>query len=335
MKRLINVVFLLMFVMASEAQTLVAVTDKEFALHGNKHDYESLSIYWWPNEETADGMPYVEKDGVYNPEYKKYDYPRLLQLRSNLNNSAARFLSTGNKKDFDDFCKQLDVWFLNKGTRMNPNFSYSQFIPGRNGSVGQAGGIIDAYNFLSIFDNIDDINSRQSLGWSRNRNMRKWAKNFYKWLLNSPQGKEESRRTNNHGLAYDVICYRFAMFVGDKEGCREIARSFAEKRINSQINADGRQPEELRRTRAFKYSCYNLEHMVDFCEILSRDGINYIDGDGSRIKEALLFLAPFLDNPKSFPYQEIGSWQEGENMLKKQIKRCKELSNDPRIKRLK
>lgn len=319
----------------AEAQTFVSVTDKQKSYHHDKHDYESISIYWWPNESSADGLPYVEKDGVYNPEYKNYDLPRLLQLSHNLQTSAQQFLSTGQTQYYDAFCKQLDVWFLDRSTRMNPNFNYSQFIPGRDGDVGQAGGIIDAYNFLSILDNIDDINARKSLGWNRNRKFKKWAKAFYQWLLTSPQGLTEQSRKNNHGLAYDVICYRFAMFVGDTDKCRDIQQQFAAKRINSQIQPDGLQPEELRRTRAFKYSCYNLEHMIDFCEILSRQGINYIDGDGCRIKEALLFLYPYLSDRSSFSYQEIGPWSECEQMLRNEIVRIKKLSNDPRIKALK
>ena len=55
-------------------QKLVAVTDKTFAApSGNKHDYLSLSIYFWPNPATADGLPYVLRDGKMNPENRDYD----------------------------------------------------------------------------------------------------------------------------------------------------------------------------------------------------------------------------------------------------------------------
>ena len=41
------------------------------------HDYRSLAIYWWPNPDTPDGLPYVNRDGERNPETEKYDAPQL------------------------------------------------------------------------------------------------------------------------------------------------------------------------------------------------------------------------------------------------------------------
>src|SRR5688572_12712213 len=39
---------------------------------GDKHDYMSLAPYHWPNPATADGLPYIRKDGQTNPEVKEY-----------------------------------------------------------------------------------------------------------------------------------------------------------------------------------------------------------------------------------------------------------------------
>ncbi len=55
-----------------------AVTDKLFpAPSGDKHDYVSLSKYFWPNPKTSDGLPYVLLDGETNPENRQYDASRL------------------------------------------------------------------------------------------------------------------------------------------------------------------------------------------------------------------------------------------------------------------
>ena len=46
-----------------------SVTDKTLSPpSGNKHDYMSLAPYWWPNPNTANGLPYIRRDGVVNPE---------------------------------------------------------------------------------------------------------------------------------------------------------------------------------------------------------------------------------------------------------------------------
>src|SRR5947207_3282136 len=44
-----------------------SVKDKaEVAPSGDKHDYLSYARYWWPNPDTADGLPYVRRDGRTN-----------------------------------------------------------------------------------------------------------------------------------------------------------------------------------------------------------------------------------------------------------------------------
>ena len=44
---------------------------------GDKHDYMSLSPYWWPDPSKSDGKPYIRKDGLVNPERSKYDLDAL------------------------------------------------------------------------------------------------------------------------------------------------------------------------------------------------------------------------------------------------------------------
>ena len=34
---------------------------------GDRHDYLSIGPYWWPNPDTADGRPYVRRDGQVIP----------------------------------------------------------------------------------------------------------------------------------------------------------------------------------------------------------------------------------------------------------------------------
>src|SRR4051794_37378867 len=34
---------------------------------GDKHDYMSLSPYWWADPAKADGLPYIRRDGEFNP----------------------------------------------------------------------------------------------------------------------------------------------------------------------------------------------------------------------------------------------------------------------------
>ena len=35
---------------------------------GGPHDYYSNGDYWWPNPDTKDGLPYIQRDGQTNPD---------------------------------------------------------------------------------------------------------------------------------------------------------------------------------------------------------------------------------------------------------------------------
>ena len=45
-----------------------SVTDKtNEPPSGDKHDYLSMAPYWWPDENSKDGLPYIRKDGLRVP----------------------------------------------------------------------------------------------------------------------------------------------------------------------------------------------------------------------------------------------------------------------------
>src|SRR4051794_15482581 len=53
---------------AMKVSTL-SVTDKQSTPpSGDKHDYMSLAPYWWPDPKSANGLPYIRRDGERNPE---------------------------------------------------------------------------------------------------------------------------------------------------------------------------------------------------------------------------------------------------------------------------
>lgn len=293
----------------------VAVTDKPTSRSGNKHNFEALSIYTWPDPNNPDG-PYIVRDGQPNPEYKEYDLPRLEELVKRTGALSRAFYVTGDEKYYDAFCHQIDAWFITRKTKMKPNFEYNQFIPGRNNGKGNSAGLIDAYNFINVLEAVRLVESKRSLGNSRTKKLKKWFKSFAHWMQTSEMGMQEARATNNHGTAYDITLYVIGKYIGDDAACQSILDQFAERRINPQIQPDGSQPEELKRTKAFNYSVYNLQHLVDFCIIQRNLGNDYLNGDGRRIKTAIEYLDQFVGHRDLFPYQEIGNWEEQERNVR-------------------
>src|SRR5262245_33391507 len=50
----------------------LSVMDKSFTpVSGNKHDYMSQAPYFWYDSTKPNGLPYMRKDGVRNPEINK------------------------------------------------------------------------------------------------------------------------------------------------------------------------------------------------------------------------------------------------------------------------
>eukprot|EP00729_Bicosta_minor_P009349 gene9349-12951_t len=61
-------------------KTFTVMSKPEPGPSGNLHDFFSLATYWWPNPNTKDGIPYIRKDGIVNPETFLYDSVPLSQM---------------------------------------------------------------------------------------------------------------------------------------------------------------------------------------------------------------------------------------------------------------
>ena len=306
----------------------VAVTDKKECRSGDVHNFESLSIYFWPDPEKEDGLPYIGKDGQINPEYKQYDLPRLDRLISSCRILAIAYALTGEKRYYTALCRQLDTWFINKATRMNPSFEYAQFIPGRNGNRGNNAGLIDAYNFIDIIEAVRLVEQTKSIGKSRKKKLKRWFGDFAGWMQTSDLGIAQKATTNNLGSAYDITLYSFCTFSGKTKACKPILDNFADSRLKTQIMADGSQPLELSRTRALNYSLYNLTHIIDFFTMLQRQGKPLEGAD--QVMKALQYLEQFIGHQEAFPYKETGNWLQAEKQLKSEYNRFLLLRSDSR-----
>ena len=104
---------------------------------------------------------------------------------------------------------------------------------------------------------------------------------------------------------------------------QEVINAIPQRRIFTQIEPDGRQPHELRRTLAFGYSQFNLSHFIDIFLMAQKIGIsidNATSTDGRNFYKAMDFLAPYVGKDvKDWPYQQISEWDY------KQQEFCKDL----------
>lgn len=283
-----------------------SVVDKEFTPpSGDKHDYMSLSIYWWPNPITR--IPYIHKDGQRNPEADKYDGKKIMQMANDVRVLALAWYYTGDIKYAQKAGQFVRVWFLDDATRMNPNMNYAQGVPGLYSGGRQ--GIIETVPLATrVLDSVLLI--KNSPAWSQNdhKNLQKWFADYADWLQTSKLGKKEQVRKNNHGNWYDLQLACFAAFAENDELIKKVFTESVPARISSQIQPDGKMPQELRRTKSFDYSCYNLKALFYLAQLGTKYGYDiydYTGTDGQSISKALDYLLNFRTQPENWQYEQI------------------------------
>lgn len=295
-------------------EPLSVVMKESIPASGDRHDYMSLARYFWPDPSKVDGLPYINRDGMSNPELEKLDRIPLGLTADRVTHLALAWYFSGDEKYARKATELLRVWFLDKNTCMNPNLKYAQMIPGRNGNKGRSFGVLDAYSFVEMLDGVSLLESSKSFTKRDSRQLKMWFGRLLDWILTSPQGREEAAAQNNHGTVYDVQVIAYALYTGRLDIAEAVIRSVPEKRIFTQVEPDGRQPYELRRTLAFGYSQYNLSHYIDIFQMARNLGIQSIDNrvsaDGRSFYKAMDFLLDYLGKDvQLWPYSQITGWE--------------------------
>ncbi len=277
---------------------------------GDVHDYMSLAPYFWPDQKSKTGLPYIRHDGQLNPESrdeKNNDGPRIGRMADAIETLALAYYFSGDEKYAAQAAAFARAWFLDPTTRMNPNLRYAQAVLGVN--EGRGTGILEGRHIAVAADAIGLLACSKSWTPSDQKQLNAWLESYFDWLLNSPAGKEEQAAQNNHGTWYDVQAVRLALCLGRTEVARTILEQAKQSRIARQIESDGKQPEELVRTTSLSYSRFNLDALCELATLGEHAGVDlwhFQTADGRSIRGGIEFLMPYLDEPaKQWPYQQI------------------------------
>lgn len=289
-----------------EMPTLKVTARKLHADSGNIHDYASIGTYWWPNPETENGLPYIKRDGMTNPDAIDSNSHETLCKNVFILALAAyyfediKYAKSANEALYD--------WFLNPETYMSPNAEYAQFIPGV--CKGRGIGIIDFRFTYDIFDAVAILESLGMIENERIETLKSWHSDFLDWLITSENGNAEEMEPNNHGTWFDAIILSIAAFTNRPELFKKYATLSYQRRFLGQVKTDGSQPHELARTMALIYSISNIQGLITIVNVAESEGyhdfMKYEDAYGASIlKKAIDFLYPYAMDIKSFPYQEL------------------------------
>lgn len=288
---------------------------KQVPASGDKHDYMSTGPYWWPDPTKADGLPYIRKDGLRNPEYYEItDSQEMDRVEDDAETMALAYYFTKEDKYAHWASQIIKTWFLNSETRQNPNLNFGQAIPGIN--TGRGIGLIETRGLFRVIDAailIQDSNS-----WSREDHsaLKKWFSEYLTWMVESPIGKDEADEHNNHGTHYSVQAISYAIFTDRPEIALAEIEVF-KNRLESQLKPDGSQPFELARTKSWNYANMNLDGYFIAARLAENSQIdiwNYQTKEGKNIKAAVDWLLPYIKSEKKWEYEQIQNIDFGETV---------------------
>jgi hypothetical protein len=97
----------------------------------------------------------------------------------------------------------------------------------------------------------------------------------------------------------------FAHLVGDTASLSFCRTRFKTVLLPNQMAANGSFPEELRRTKPYNYSLFNLEGLALICQVLSVPGDNLWEftlSDGRNMRKGTEFLYPYIVDKSKWPY---------------------------------
>ena len=283
-----------------------SVMDKtKTAASGDKHDYYSFAPYWWPDPTKLDGRPYLRRDGENNPDAKVgTDSAAFARTCNAVETLGLAYWFTGDPRYAAQAATLTRVWFLDAATRMNPNLTHAQAIPGKVN--GRGIGLIESRHLCNLTDGLALLAGSPAWSDADAKALHAWLDKYYRWLTTSQHGKDEREEKNNHGTWFDVQAAHLALVLGKTADAKKILADAPAKRLARQIEPDGRQPLELARTTSFNYSLFNLEALLRLARLGEHVGADLWSVPGDRtLRAAVRYVAPYADPAAKWPKEDI------------------------------
>jgi len=278
---------------------------------GRLHDFYSEGDYWWPDPQNPNG-PYIQKDGQSNPDNFLAHRHAMIRLSDMTATLTSAWLLTGKQKYADQALVHLNAWFTDTATMMNPNMLYAQAISGR--FTGRSIGLIDAYHLVEVAQSVKVLTQKGGISTGQSAKIKNWFSQFLTWMTTHPYGVDEMNAENNHGTCWVATASAMATLVGNQKIINQCITRFKTVLLPNQMAADGSFPRELKRTKPYGYSLFNIDAFCNIARILSTPDDNlwtYQTPDGKSLKKGMAFIFPFISDKSKWPFaHDIYIWDE-------------------------
>ncbi|GAB3915602.1 hypothetical protein GCM10028804_00310 [Larkinella terrae] len=295
--------------MQQEPITVTAQTSPRSA--GGPHDFFSEGDYWWPDSTNPQG-PYIQRDGMTNPDNFVAHRQAMIRFSRIVGALASAYVITRDETYVRQAFRHLNAWFVDPATRMNPSLLYTQAIKGR--ATGRGIGIIDTIHLMEVTQGVRVMEKSKSANQKSVAAIRHWFTDYLTWLTTHPYGKDEMNAKNNHGTCWVMQVAAFASLTKNDSLLLFCRNRYKTVLLPDQMAADGSFPLELRRTKPYGYSLFNLDAMTMICQILSTPTDNlwaFQTADGRGIRRGIAYLFPFVQNKSRWPQKpDVMYWND-------------------------
>ena len=278
---------------------------------GGLHDFYSEGDYWWPDPENPEG-PYIQKDGQSNPGNFSDHRLAMVRLSEITATLTSAWVITSEQKYADKVLEHLNAWFVDTATMMNPDMLYAQAIKGR--FTGRSIGLIDAYHFVEVVQSVRVLTEKGGIPAEESTKIKNWFSQFLTWMTTHEYGIKEMNAENNHGTCWAATAASMAVLVDNEEIIRLCTDRFKNILLPNQMELDGSLPRELKRTKPYGYSLFNIDAFCNVAQILSTPENNlweFETPDGKSLKKGMEYIYPYIVDKTSWPFaKDIYIWEE-------------------------
>ncbi len=275
-----------------EVKTVTAARNPRSA--GGPHDFSSDGDYWWPDPKDP-GAPYIQRDGMTNPDNFVAHRQALLAFGRTFDALAAAYKLTHDERFAVRAVQHLHAWFVAPETKMNASLLYSQAIKGR--FTGRSIGVIDTLHLAEVALGIEALRGAKTFPKDEEAAVTVWFRDYLAWMTTHPYGVDESNAKNNHGTCAWLQIACFAHLTGNAEKLAAARTRLKEVLLPNQMAADGSFPQELARTKPYGYSIFNLDVMTALAVVCSTPQENLMTWslpDGRNLVRGVAWLAPLI-----------------------------------------
>jgi hypothetical protein len=267
---------------------------------GGVHDFFSEGDYWWPNPDNPNG-PYIQKDGLSNPNNFTAHRKAMVRFSQIIGYLTSAYMITKNDQYVKHAFVHLNAWFTDDSTYMNPSLLYAQAIKGK--ATGRSIGIIDMIQMIEVAQSVRVL-EKMTVGHEVEiKKIKEWFSAYLQWVTTHPYGIEEREAKNNHGTCWVMQVAVFAKLTNNQTLLEDCKNRFKNILFPNQMDANGSFPLEMKRTKPYGYSLFNLDAMTTICQVLSTKADNlwsYTLQDGRNIQQAIVFMYPFVENKSAW-----------------------------------